>query len=110
VETGGIGRRRFPWRDLLASALFTLTLFVFGWGVSIVGNAIARSNQGAYTFTLLVFLFVVAFLVWYAYPPGRRRWYHFAVLELCVLIPFGIVVPLVYLPWLIVSRRRRSAS
>jgi hypothetical protein len=90
---------------VLLSAVFTFALVVFGWALFFVGGAIAETQQGAYTFLSLGFLIVVAFLVYYAYPPRRRRWYHYALFELCVIVPFGILVPLVYLPWQIVKGR-----
>lgn len=98
-------RERPRWRNVLLSGAFTLALFLFGWAAAYVGDAIADSSQGTYTFLGLVFFVVVAFLVYYAYPREERRWYHFAAFEACVIIPLAILVPLVYLPWLIVRRR-----
>jgi hypothetical protein len=101
---------RLPWRDLLLSGAFTLVLFLFGWASAYVGNAIAGSAQGTYTFVGLTFFVVVAFLVYYAYPGRERRWYHFAGFEACVVVPIAILVPLIYLPWRIVRRREQRPS
>lgn len=100
-----LGDRRPFWQEVALTGVFAVVLFAFGWAVAYVGDAIADSAQGAYTFTTLIFLLVIAFLVWHAYPPRRRRWYHFAIFELCVLVPYAVLAPLVYLPWLIVTRR-----
>jgi hypothetical protein len=97
--------RRPLWAEIALSSAFTAVLVAFGAACAFVGDAIARSTTGVWVFVILAYLLTVPFLVYYAYPPLRRRWYHYAVFEACVFGAFTLVVPLVYLPWLIVTRR-----
>jgi hypothetical protein len=99
-------RENLPlWAQLALSAGFTLALFAFGGAVAFVGDALSDSSAGPQALVVIIFLVVVPFLVYYAYPPGSRRWYHWVVFEVCALAGFTLLIPLVYLPWLIVSRR-----
>jgi hypothetical protein len=99
-------RERLPrWAQVLLSAGFTAVLLAFGASVAYVGGAWSGVTAGPTAFVLIVFLVVVPFLVAYAYPRRARRWYHWAVFEACVLGGFTLPIPLVYLPWLIVTRR-----
>jgi hypothetical protein len=99
-------RERLPlWAQIALSAAFTLVLLAFGASVAFVGGAWSGTAAGPTAFVLIVFLVVVPFLVAYAYPRRVRRWYHWALFEACVLGGFTLPIPLVYLPWLIVTRR-----
>lgn len=97
--------RRPRWAEIALSAAFTAVLVAFGAAWAVVGDAIVRSAIGTWLFVILVFVLAVPFLVYYAYPPLSRRWYHYALFEACVLGAFTVFVPLLYLPWLIVTRR-----
>ena len=112
VVTGAqpIESRRPLWLEVGLSALFSVALVLFGWAASFVGDVITKSDQGVWTFLALVYVIVVAFLVYYAYPPGRRRIYAAAGFEICVVVPGAVLIPLVYLPWLIVTRKARPAT
>lgn len=92
--------------EIALSSAFTAALVSFGAASAFVGDAIARSTMGVWVFVILAYLVAVPFLVYYAYPPLRRQWYHYAIFEACVVGGFTLAVPLVYLPWLIVTRRR----
>jgi len=94
--------------DVALSATFTIVLIAFGAAWAFIGDMIVRSTVGIWVFVILVFVLSVPFLVYYAYPPLRRRWYHYAIFEACVFGAFTLVVPLVYLPWLIVGRWRHE--
>jgi Flp pilus assembly protein TadB len=99
-------RERLPrWAQVALSAGFTFVLFAFGASVAFVGGAWSGISAGPTAFVIIVFLVVVPFLVAYAYPRRVRRWYHWVLFEACVLGGFTLPVPLVYLPWLIVTRR-----
>lgn len=99
-------RARLSLRAQLAlSAAFTLVLLAFGASVAFVGDAWSRTASGPTALVIIVFLVVVPVLVAYAYPRRARRWYHWALFEACVVGGFTLLVPLVYLPWLIVTRR-----
>jgi hypothetical protein len=99
-------REKLPrWAQIALSAGFTAVLLAFGASVAFVGGAWSGVSAGPAAFVVIVFLVVVPFLVYYAYPPRTRRWYHWALFEACVLGGFTLPIPLVYLPWLIVTRR-----
>ena len=99
-------REKLPRRAQVAlSAGFTAVLLAFGASVSFVGGAWSGLTAGPTAFVIIVFLVVVPLLVVYAYPRRARRWYHWALFGACVLGGFTLPVPLVYLPWLIVTRR-----
>lgn len=93
------------WIQVALSALFTFVLFLFGGAAAFVGDAVSDARGGAAFGVVIAFLIVVPFLVHYAYPPRARRWHRFLAYELCVIGGFTLPIPLVYLPWLIVSRR-----
>ena len=99
------GEVRPLWAKVGLSALFTLCLVAFGGAAAFVGDVLTESAWGARLFVVLAVLVVVGFLVHYAYPPPARRWYHWAGFELAVLVGFTLPIPLVYLPWRIVSQR-----
>ena len=96
--------RRPLWQEIGLSVAFTLALVAFGATATLVGERIMETENGARLFAILVFMIVVPFLVYYAYPPARRRWYHWAVFELCAAAGITVWIPIVYLPWLIVTR------
>ncbi len=99
-------RAKLPlWAQIALSAGFTLLLFVFGASVAYVGGAWSGVSAGSTAFVVIVFLVVVPFLVYYAYPRRVRRWYHWVIFEACVVGGVTLPIPLVYLPWLIVTRR-----
>lgn len=99
-------RTKLPrWAQLALSAAFTLVLLAFGGSVAFVGGAWSGIAPAPTAFVIIIFLVVVPFLVAYAYPRRVRRWYHWALFEACVLGGFTLPIPLVYLPWLIVTRR-----
>jgi hypothetical protein len=106
-RTGRIEARHFPWVDMGLSAAFTVALVCFGAAWAYVGDAIGQGRWAPQLAVVFAYLITVPVLVLYAYAPRERRWYHFVVFELCVLSGFGLPIPLVYLPWLIVNRRRR---
>jgi threonine/homoserine efflux transporter RhtA len=93
------------WAQVALSALFTFVLFAFGGAAAFVGGAASDAPGGAAFGVVIAFLVVVPFLVYYAYPPETRQWYHYAAFGLCVVGGFTLPIPLVYLPWRIVSRR-----
>lgn len=93
------------WAQIALSAGFTAVLLAFGASVAFVGGAWSGVAAGRTAFVIIVFLVVVPFLVAYAYPRPARRWYHWAVFEACVVGGFTLPIPLIYLPWLIVTRR-----
>jgi hypothetical protein len=97
--------RRPLWQEIGLSAAFTGALVAFGAAATYAGNVFLKTDNGVRAFTIFVFLIVVPFLVAYAYPPRRRRWYHWAGFEACVLLVAPIWIPLIYLPWLIVTRK-----
>jgi hypothetical protein len=97
--------RRPLWAQIALSAAFTATLVAFGAASAFLGHELATDTTGAWVFVVLAYLLAVPFLVYYAYPPLRRRWYHYAAYEACVVGAFTLAIPLVYLPWLIVTRR-----
>ena len=101
------GRRRL-WSDVGLSAAFTVALVCFGAAWAYVGGAIGNGPWAPQIAVVFAYLITVPVLVLYAYPPRERRWYHFVIFVACVLSGFGLPIPLVYLPWLIVNRRRRS--
>jgi hypothetical protein len=111
VRTGAgqLGERPL-WAQIALSALYTIALVAFGGACAFVGDAATDVRAGPAFGVVLGFLIVVPFLVYYAYPPKVRHWYHFAVFELCVLGGFTLPIPLVYLPWLMVSRRAWRAG
>jgi hypothetical protein len=98
------------WTQVGLSAGFTFVLLAFGGSLAFLGSLLSDVEVGTPAFVVLGFLIVVPFLVAYAYPPSVRRWPYFAAFEACVLGGFTLPIPLVYLPWLIVTRRAwRSA-
>jgi hypothetical protein len=97
--------RRPLWQEIGLSVAFTVALVSFGAAATLVGRQIMETENGARLFTVLVFMIVVPFLVYYAYPSTRRRWYHWAAFELCAAAGFTVWIPLIYLPWLIVTRK-----
>jgi len=97
--------RRPLWAEIGLTALFVAALVAFGAACVLVGDAVTASPRSTSFFVVLAYLLVVPVLVYYAFPPSRRRWYTFALFELCVLSGFALPVPLIVLPWLIVSRR-----
>jgi hypothetical protein len=99
-------RPKLPlWAQVCLSAGFTFALVAFGGSLAFVGAALSDVEAGTPAFVVIGFLIVVPFLVAYAYPPNARRWPRFAAFEACVLGGFTLAIPLVYLPWLIVTRR-----
>ena len=102
--------RRPLWQEIGLSVAFTAALVAFGAAATLVGERIMNTENGARLFTVLVFMIVVPFLVYYAYPPARRRWYHWAVFELCAAAGITVWIPLIYLPWLIVTRKAWRAA
>jgi hypothetical protein len=98
------------WVQIALSTLYTCALVAFGGACAFVGEAATDASVGAAFGVVLGFLIIIPFLVLNAYPPKARRFYHFAVFELCVLGGFTLPIPLVYLPWLIVSRRAWRAG
>jgi hypothetical protein len=98
------------WQEIGLSAAFTAALMAFGATAALVGDRIMNTENGARLFTVLVFMVAVPFLVYYAYPPARRRWYHWAVFELCAAAGITVWIPLIYLPWLIVTRKAWRAA
>lgn len=103
-----LGARRRFWSDVLLSAAFTVALVCFGAGWAYVGATIGEGEWAPQLAAAITFLLAVPVLVLYAYPPAERRWYHFVIFELCAVSGFGLPIPLVYLPWLIVNRRHQS--
>ena len=101
------GERRPRWQEIALSAAFTLMLVAFAASATWVAGNFLKTDNGVRLFGVLVLLVIVPFLVHYAYPPQRRRWYHWAGFELCVVAVVLVFVPLAYLPWLIVTRRAR---
>jgi hypothetical protein len=97
--------RRPLWQEIGLSVVFTVALVVFGAAATLVGERIMNTENGARVFPILCFMLVVPFLVYYAYPQARRRWYHWAGFELCAAAGFTVWIPLIYLPWLIVTRK-----
>lgn len=101
--------RRPLWQEIALSAAFTAGLVGVGVLTSILGDRMVQTANGARDLTVFCFLVIVALLVARAYRPGARRWWHWLVYELCVVFVFTAPIPLVYLPWLIVTRRSRRA-
>lgn len=105
---GGVGqpeRKRPLLREVGLSAGFTAALVAFAAAATWAGSLFLTTENGTRAFTILVLLVVVGFLVYYAYPPRKRRVWRYAVFGLCALLVAPVVIPLVYLPWLIVTRR-----
>ncbi len=72
---------------------------------SLLGARMLETANGARDLTVLCFLVIVPLLVVRAYPPAARRWWHWLLYELCIVFVFTAWIPLVYLPWLIVTRK-----
>jgi hypothetical protein len=97
--------RRPLWVEIGLTAVLVAALLGFGAACVVIGDALGAGARATSFFVVLAFVVIVAFLVCYAFPRARRRWYHFAISELCVLSGFLLPVPLVALSWLIVTRR-----
>ncbi len=108
--TGTLPARRPLWQEVALSAAFTAGLAGVGVLTSILGNRTVQTANGARDLTIFCFLVIVPLLVARAYPPGRRRWWHWLTYELCIVFVFTAPVPLVYLPWLIVTGKSRRAA
>ena len=97
--------RRSLWQEVGLTVAFTAVLLAFGAAATWLASTYLETENGTRAFTILVFFVVVGFLVYYAYPPRERRWWRYALFEACVLLVAPVLVPLVYLPWLIVTRK-----
>jgi len=95
--------------DIALTACFTIALVCFGAAWGFIGAAIGNGRYGPQIAVGIAYLITVGVLVNYAYAPAERRWYHWVIFEACALSGFLLPIPLIYLPWLIVLRRRRPA-
>lgn len=111
VDTGTetLTARRPLWQEVGLSALYTAGLVGIGVATSLIGDRAIRTGNGARDLTVFSFLVIVPLLVVRAYPPGARRWWHWLLYELCIVFVFTAWLPLVYLPWLIVTRKAQRA-
>ncbi len=100
------GRRQLL-GDIALTAAFTVALVCFGAAWGFVGAAISEGKYGPQIAVGIAYLITVTVLVNYAYAPADRRWYHWVGFGICALSGFLLPIPLIYLPWLIVLRRRR---
>ena len=102
---GRVESRRPIWQEIGLSAAFSAALVIFTASATWVASTFLTTDNGIRAFSVLVFLIIVPFLVYYAYPLQRRRWYHWAGYELCVVAVVAVWIPVLYLPWLIVTRK-----
>ena len=108
-STDRIDARRQLWGDIALSAAFTIALVCFGAACGFVGAAISEGRYGPQIAVGMAYLITAGVLVYYAYPAEDRRWYHWVIFPACALSGFLLPIPLIYLPWLIVLRRRQRA-
>jgi hypothetical protein len=102
------GRRQL-WGDIALTAAFAIALVCFGAAWGFVGARISEGRYGPQIAVGIAYLITVAVLVYYAYSADDRRWYHWVIFPACALSGFLLPIPLIYLPWLIVLRRRQRA-
>jgi hypothetical protein len=92
---------------VLLSVLLSLVLWASYIAVAYGFGAIANADLDRAFIVATAYLAVLCVpLVVLAYPPGERRWWRFVVWPLLGL--FAGIIPLVWLPWRIVSRRRST--